>query len=125
MIIEFSSIIKSVQDIFYKSILTIKSKYISFFRLLGSIPGPILYGRLIDEACILSSGKCLFYDNYSMSVYLTAVSSVAKLGAVVCFIIALYTSRWCKIPEDFDVDIQVPSRKQTAQEVVGERKLTR
>ena len=75
--------------------------------------------------CILSSGKCLFYDNYSMSVYLTVVSSVAKLGAVVCFIIALYTSRWCKIPEDFDVDIQVPSRKQTAQEVVGVRKLTR
>ena len=95
------------------------------FRLLGSIPGPILYGRLIDEACILSSGKCLFYDNYSMSVYLTAVSSVAKLGAVVCFIIALYTSKWCKIPEDFDIDIQVPSRKQTAQEVVGTRKLTR
>ena len=100
-------------------------RILSFFRLLGSIPGPILYGRLIDEACILSSGKCLFYDNYSMSVYLTAVSSVAKLGAVVCFIIALYTSRWCKIPEDFDVDIQVPSRKQTTQEVVGVRKLTR
>ena len=95
------------------------------FRLLGSIPGPILYGRLIDEACILSSGKCLFYDNYSMSVYLTVVSSIAKLGAVVCFIIALYTSKWCKIPEDFDVDIQVPSRKQTVQEVVGQRKLTR
>ena len=124
MILEFSTMIKPLQisstKIDYNQI-----KIHFFFRLLGSIPGPILYGRLIDEACILSSGKCLFYDNYSMSVYLTAVSSVAKLGAVVCFIIALYTSRWCKIPEDFDVDIQVPSRKQTAQEVVGERKLTR
>ena len=124
MILEFSTMIKPLQ-ISSTKIDCNQIKINFFFRLLGSIPGPILYGRLIDEACILSSGKCLFYDNYSMSVYLTAVSSVAKLGAVVCFIIALYTSRWCKIPEDFDVDIQVPSRKQTAQEVVGERKLTR
>ena len=96
-----------------------------FYRLLGTIPGPALYGRLIDEACILSSGKCLMYNNYSMSVYLTIITCAAKSAAVLCFVLALYTSRWCKIPEDPDVDVEIPSRKQTAQEFVSTRKLTR
>ena len=99
------------------------------FRLLGTIPGPTLYGRLIDEACILSSGKCLLYDNYSMSVYLTIVTCAAKFAAVLCFVLALYTSRLCKIPEDLDEDVTVPSRKTTANELfkreVSARKLTR
>jgi len=94
-------------------------------RLLGTIPGPALYGRLIDEACILSSGKCLMYNNYSMSVYLTIITCAAKCAAVLCFVLALYTSRWCKIPEDPDVDVEIPSRKPTAQEFVSTRKLTR
>ena len=60
-----------------------------------------------------------------MSLYITIVTCVAKTGAVLCFVLALYTSKWCKIPEDLDVDVEVPSRKQTAQELVSTRKLTR
>ena len=60
-----------------------------------------------------------------MSVYLTVVTCAAKCGAVLCFVLALYTSKWCEIPEDPDVDVEVPSRKQTAQEFVSTRKLTR
>ena len=56
-----------------------------------------------------------------MSVYLTVVTCVAKLGTVLSFLLALYSSKWCEIPEDQDVDVEIPSRKQTAQE----RKLTR
>lgn len=34
-------------------------------RLLGTIPAPLLFGRLIDETCILwgDGGACLVYDN--------------------------------------------------------------
>ena len=103
----------------------ISTKYDFYpYRLLGSIPGPILYGRLIDEACVLSSGKCLFYNNYNMSVYLTIVTCVAKSGAVICFIVAQYTSRRCKIPEDQHIVVEVPSRTQEAQELLGTGKLT-
>ena len=78
-----------------------------------------------DVVNLLSSGKCLFYNNLNMSVYLTIVTCAAKCGAVLCFVLALYTSKWCEIPEDPDVDVEVPSRKQTAQEFVSTRKLTR
>ena len=84
----------------------------SYFRLLGAIPGPILYGRLIDEACLLSSGNCLFYDNYSMSVYLTAVSIAAKGCSVSFYIIAVFSSRWCAIPEIKDSVDQKTTRTQ-------------
>ena len=98
-------------------------------RLLGSIPGPILYGKLIDEACLLSSGnagKCLVYDNYRMSVYLTVITCAAKFAAVVSFALALYTSRWSKVPEEsLEMDVEVPSRKHTLQDFVTTRKLTR
>ena len=60
-----------------------------------------------------------------MSVYLTVVTCVAKLGTVLSFLLALYSSKWCEIPEDQDVDVEIPSRKQTAQEFVSTRKLTR
>jgi hypothetical protein len=43
-------------------------------RLLGSIPGPFIFGFLIDLSCILwqktcdnESGACLIYDNKQMS----------------------------------------------------------
>lgn len=42
-------------------------------RLLGTIPAPMVFGRLIDESCILwqkscdGHGACLVYDNHSMS----------------------------------------------------------
>lgn len=44
-------------------------------RILGTIPAPIIFGRLIDETCILwkesdceaDSGSCLVYDNKYMS----------------------------------------------------------
>ena len=84
---------------------------ISYYRrLLGAIPGPILYGKLIDETCLLSSGTCLVYDNYKMSMYLTVATCAAKVAAVVSFVLALYTSRWSKVPEETaELDVEVPN----------------
>jgi hypothetical protein len=44
-------------------------------RLLGTIPAPLIFGRLIDESCVLwqdscdGQGSCLMYDNKYMSRY--------------------------------------------------------
>ena len=35
---------------------------------MGTIPGPIFFGYIIDQVCLLKDGNCLFYDNYSMAV---------------------------------------------------------
>ena len=93
------------------------------FRLFGTIPGPILYGNLIDKACVLSSGKCIFYNNYDMSVYLTVITCVTKCVSVLCFILALYTSKRYEIPEDLDFVAEVPSEKQTTQEFASTKNM--
>ncbi|XP_073991495.1 organic anion transporting polypeptide 26F isoform X2 [Rhodnius prolixus] len=43
-------------------------------RLLGTIPGPVLFGMIFDQSCILwytnskSSGECLLYDHWLLSL---------------------------------------------------------
>ena len=43
------------------------------FRLLGTIPSPILYGLALDRGCVLwksdseYDSSCLLYDNFSIS----------------------------------------------------------
>jgi hypothetical protein len=52
------------------------------WRLLGAIPGPMIFGLFIDSSCVLwshtnnecgdnsdNSGSCLIYNNYSFSRY--------------------------------------------------------
>ncbi|KAM4710104.1 solute carrier organic anion transporter family member 4C1 [Discoglossus pictus] len=58
----------------------------SFIRLLGSIPGPIVFGVIIDSTCILWNqndcgiqGACWTYNNTNMSYYLVAISAVSKV----------------------------------------------
>ena len=95
------------------------------FRLLGTIPGPVLYGSLIDAACVLSAEKCLMYDNYKMSIYLTTVTCISKLLAVLCFVLALYCSKWCKVKDDDGGgDMEESPRKQSLH-IGSVRKLTR
>ena len=79
--------------------MTANYSVIFCFRLAGTIPGPIIFGALIDQACILSSGSCLLYDNRSMAIYMMVTSVSAKLLGVVCFIAALYTSLHSKVKD--------------------------
>ena len=47
-----------------------------FFRLLGTIPGPLLYGTFIDKTCLLwqkrqcdgQLGSCWIYDSKDMAI---------------------------------------------------------
>ena len=71
------------------------------FRLLGSIPGPVLFGFIIDQACVLSttSGNCLIYDNFSMSIYMMIASLISKCLGLLFISLTLISSRWCQIKE--------------------------
>ena len=81
-----------------------------YFRLIGTIPGPILFGYLIDKTCLLKDGNCLFYENFDMAVALTIVYIVAKIIAVVFFILALYCSNHSPI-KDEPVDLDDVTNK--------------
>ncbi|KAM8962211.1 solute carrier organic anion transporter family member 4C1 [Pelodytes ibericus] len=69
----------------------------SFIRLLGSIPGPITFGVLIDSTCLLwnmsdcgSKGACWTYDNPSMSYKLIAVSGASKAITIIFLFVAYF-----------------------------------
>ena len=56
-----------------------KTQQFKYFRLVGSIPGPVFFGAIIDQTCLLLSDNCLFYDNYRMSLYMMLVVVLVKL----------------------------------------------
>ncbi|XP_066947164.1 solute carrier organic anion transporter family member 4A1 isoform X1 [Macrobrachium rosenbergii] len=65
-------------------------------RLLGTIPGPILFGALIDNTCTLwqstcgKQGSCRSYDNFYMSRYMMGISIIAKALSTILFFLAWY-----------------------------------
>ncbi|XP_039969405.1 solute carrier organic anion transporter family member 4A1-like [Bactrocera tryoni] len=73
-------------------------------RLFGTIPAPMIFGKLIDDSCILwqetcdedgsGVGACLVYDNYNMSKYMWLLALVGKTLSVIFFFGAL----WFYIP---------------------------
>ena len=65
-------------------------------RCLGTIPGPILFGRVIDETCIFwkescddEQGACYYYDNEEMSNYFLALSLCCKVVVIIMFVLSL------------------------------------
>lgn len=57
----------------------------------GGLPGPVLFGFVIDHACLLweqkcdgSTGACLHYDNQQMAWLLLAVCAACKVFNIVC-----------------------------------------
>lgn len=70
-------------------------------RIFGTIPAPILFGRLIDDSCILwqkscsdDSGACLLYDNKEMARYMLTLALFGKFCSVLFFFLAWF----CYIP---------------------------
>ncbi|XP_015274452.1 PREDICTED: solute carrier organic anion transporter family member 4C1 [Gekko japonicus] len=60
-----------------------------FLRILGTIPGPILFGVAIDNSCTLWSvdkcgktGACWIYNNHLMAYTLMGISATCKVIAI-------------------------------------------
>jgi len=70
---------------------------------VGMIPAPVLFGFLIDKACVSwqqatcsgDKGACLVYDNWAMGTYLLVLVFACKSLSFGFFILAicLYRSR--------------------------------
>ncbi|NXG21101.1 SO4C1 protein, partial [Grallaria varia] len=68
-----------------------------FLRLLGTIPGPILFGIAIDNSCTLwdmdeceTKGACWIYDNKRMAYLLLGTSAACKIIAIIFLVLGLY-----------------------------------
>nr|XP_022311407.1 solute carrier organic anion transporter family member 4A1-like isoform X2 [Crassostrea virginica] len=65
-------------------------------RCLGSIPGPILFGKMIDLTCLLwqrkcddNEGSCFFYNNRNMSFNLMGIALAGKFLSILFFSLSL------------------------------------
>lgn len=64
-------------------------------RALGSIPGPITFGSVIDNSCMLwqdqcgEQGSCYLYENSTMGVYTLTVGVIYKVLGSFFFFMAL------------------------------------
>ncbi|XP_062369850.1 solute carrier organic anion transporter family member 4C1 [Cinclus cinclus] len=68
-----------------------------FLRLLGTIPGPILFGVAIDSSCTLwdineceTKGACWVYDNERMVYLLMGISAACKIITIIFAFMAVY-----------------------------------
>ncbi|XP_006126244.2 solute carrier organic anion transporter family member 4A1 [Pelodiscus sinensis] len=63
-------------------------------RTLGSIPGPIAFGSMIDLSCLVwqdqcgEQGSCYVYQNFAMSRYTLIAGVVYKVAGTVFFLLA-------------------------------------
>ncbi|XP_073534044.1 solute carrier organic anion transporter family member 4C1 isoform X2 [Phyllobates terribilis] len=69
----------------------------SFIRLIGSIPGPIVFGAVIDSSCILwnlnecgKKGACWTYDNSGISYKLIGISAASKAITIIFLVVAYF-----------------------------------
>ncbi|KAH7957132.1 hypothetical protein HPB52_015650 [Rhipicephalus sanguineus] len=69
-------------------------------RILGTIPGPILFGHLIDRSCVLwegtcsgGSGACALYENSAMGMNLFRIMLSVKSASIVFFFCASLSMR--------------------------------
>ncbi|NXC02455.1 SO4C1 protein, partial [Orthonyx spaldingii] len=68
-----------------------------FLRILGTIPGPILFGIAIDNSCTLwdinecgTKGACWVYDNERMAYLLMGISAACKVITIIFVVMAVY-----------------------------------
>lgn len=66
-------------------------------RSLGTVPGPIFFGYIIDQSCDIwktatctSAARCILYDNENMSHYILAILLTWRTMALLFFLLALF-----------------------------------
>jgi len=68
-------------------------------RILGAIPGPIVFGALLDKTCILwntkcgRKGHCLEYDHDGLAQVVVGVFVACKFITMVCFFLSWFFCR--------------------------------
>lgn len=71
----------------------------TLLRVVGTIPGPIVYGALLDRSCTLwrqncgERGSCLLYDHWWMSRYVLMLTTGFVFLSCICFNLAWFLYR--------------------------------
>ena len=94
--------LRSVEPIHRSLALGIESIVL---RCIGTIPGPIFFGWILDHTCLLTDGNCLFYDNWNMAIYMALTVFFVKTVSVVFYFFALYFSERSPI-KDQTLDLE-------------------
>ncbi|XP_069106696.1 solute carrier organic anion transporter family member 74D-like [Argopecten irradians] len=75
----------------------------SFFSsLLGFLPSPIIFGKVVDSTCLIwqkscdSEGACLFYDNVDFRLKIHLIPLVYMFGGICCLSFGFYKVRTLK-----------------------------
>ncbi|XP_054753686.2 solute carrier organic anion transporter family member 4A1-like [Lytechinus pictus] len=69
------------------------------YRALGTVPGPVVFGAIIDKACLLwenscdGQGTCWLYNNATFSKSMLIVAACIKVGSLLFFLGALFSYR--------------------------------
>ncbi|CAL1572570.1 unnamed protein product [Knipowitschia caucasica] len=70
-----------------------------FFRVLAFMPGPVLYGKVIDTTCLLWGKKCnrltscLYYDMDLFRTRFLGLQLVFFCGSLFCFLLMVWIQR--------------------------------
>ena len=105
------------------------------FRIFGSIPGPILFGVLIDSGCVYwqtecgRRANCWVYDNNLLAVRAYIFTTV---GVVVCVVATFFswvfyppvTKSPCKTSSSVDEDEKKAAEPTTSKAIQLDEKLT-
>jgi len=77
-------------------------------RLIGTIPGPVIFGYIVDQACLLwkpscdGSRSCLVYNNKQMAYTLLGTCFGVKILSVLFYTLGIFASKRSKIKDEID-----------------------
>ncbi|XP_048584235.1 solute carrier organic anion transporter family member 4A1-like isoform X2 [Nematostella vectensis] len=101
-----------------------------FIRLLGSLPGPILFGHLIDSTCTLwryncgTRGNCLNYKHDRLGLVLMAAAlPINAISCIAYFISWRFSKRLSRINSRGDMPMEIANQSAPTEEannVTGE-----
>ncbi|XP_002731058.1 solute carrier organic anion transporter family member 4C1-like [Saccoglossus kowalevskii] len=79
------------------------------YRCLGSVPGPIVFGAVIDSSCLVwqeqcgKTGSCWIYDNHMFAVKIVVLSAIGCGIASLAYALAVCTYR---PPPDTEIETE-------------------
>ncbi|QQP38436.1 Solute carrier organic anion transporter family member, partial [Caligus rogercresseyi] len=85
--------------------------------VIGSIPGPMIFGAVLDKGCVLwkpgvcgeDGANCLIYENVTMSISIMTFFFVFKVLGILSYGVALLFSARSKILDEEDEPEKDPS----------------
>ena len=86
---------------------------------IGVVPGPIVFGVLIDRTCILwetecsGSRNCWMYDNWQLSIYTMLAALGCRVGSLIFYSLALVSYK-PSVEDDENAEVGGASEDQVA-----------